>query len=325
MEVEQNSNKSALTHLKLLPQQLYTKNNVIFANISEYSNEKSEIYINSVKSLINNYPTDGQLNFNYKRNSDNHLLDLLLSVKFIIIYLNTINKNNINNNKLHTYMIADINRFEKIFDMINQILKSETTEQKTDNIYEQITFDDELTSKIISDITTAESSNLLNSTIDKNIDITKVRKTLSINSYVNYQVIEQLKENLHAIEQDIDYWNNDMPRLLNFVAPSHDPFTAYLNVVRTICRRAERKYVLFLKITENLINEQNNQQINTRQKYQEFQIHGKILNRLSSAVFAFMRYYEYNYRRPACIFRAEQSSWKIIFILKKIISKCRIL
>ena len=50
-------------------------------------------------------------------------------------------------------------------------------------------------------------------------------------------------EDIDALEQHIDSWNEDLEPLKSFVLPGNQPLAAQLHMARTVCRRAERRMV----------------------------------------------------------------------------------
>lgn len=58
---------------------------------------------------------------------------------------------------------------------------------------------------------------------------------------------------LEHMEQSIDSWDAQMPKLRNFVLPQGTPTAAHLHCARTVCRRAERQCVAGLDKLPQLI------------------------------------------------------------------------
>jgi cob(I)alamin adenosyltransferase len=52
-----------------------------------------------------------------------------------------------------------------------------------------------------------------------------------------------LEGQTQALEQKIDQWEKELPRLVNFVLPGGSELGATAHLVRTVCRRAERRIV----------------------------------------------------------------------------------
>ena len=48
---------------------------------------------------------------------------------------------------------------------------------------------------------------------------------------------------ISSLEDQIDAWNHDLAPLKSFVIPGNHPLPAQLHVIRTVCRRAERRMV----------------------------------------------------------------------------------
>ena len=55
-----------------------------------------------------------------------------------------------------------------------------------------------------------------------------------------------------ALEQDIDRWEQQLPRLKYFILPGGVKAGALLHVARTVCRRAERNVVSILREADGL-------------------------------------------------------------------------
>ncbi len=86
--------------------------------------------------------------------------------------------------------------------------------------------------------------------------------------------IELLKEDaIFKLEASIDKMNKELPPLNEFILPGGDEFSARLHVVRSICRRVERKLV-------KLIESENGRNVWII-----------FLNRLSDYLFVLARYY----------------------------------
>ncbi|MCI0494635.1 cob(I)yrinic acid a,c-diamide adenosyltransferase [candidate division KSB1 bacterium] len=80
------------------------------------------------------------------------------------------------------------------------------------------------------------------------------------------------KEDVSYLENLIDEFDAELPKLTHFIVPAVKPSTAFLNLARTVCRRAERR--LWALHREHRFNE-------------------NILvffNRLADLLFTFMRY-----------------------------------
>jgi len=59
-------------------------------------------------------------------------------------------------------------------------------------------------------------------------------------------------QNIGEVEKWIDEMENELPVLKSFILPSGSPAVAQCHVVRTICRRAERRIVSLLKDEEKV-------------------------------------------------------------------------
>jgi cob(I)alamin adenosyltransferase len=133
-------------------------------------------------------------------------------------------------------------------------------------------------------------------TIDELCAVISVVKTTEISQGV-FDILSRLQDYCHDInaeiasdedgirmlkkritEQDVIYLENlidefdaELPKLTHFIVPTTKPETAFLNLARTICRRAERRlWVLYRE-------HQFNQQIIV------------FVNRLADLLFTFMR------------------------------------
>jgi len=110
-------------------------------------------------------------------------------------------------------------------------------------------------------------------------DLNRIRETCfilsvdfasTINITKNIQRIKE--EDVISLENLIDKYNEELPPLKQFIMPGGSKVAAFINLARTICRRAERKSVL-LASTETI----NDNAL-------------LYLNRLSDYLFVAMRY-----------------------------------
>lgn len=53
-----------------------------------------------------------------------------------------------------------------------------------------------------------------------------------------------------TLEKQIDFWDDELPQLKNFVLPGGHPLAAQAHICRTVCRRAERHCVGLSKTTD---------------------------------------------------------------------------
>lgn len=80
------------------------------------------------------------------------------------------------------------------------------------------------------------------------------------------------KDDVTYLENRIDEFDSELPKLTHFIVPAVKPATAFLNLARTICRRAERRLW---------------------SHYREHRFNQNIIvffNRLADLLFTFMRY-----------------------------------
>ena len=91
------------------------------------------------------------------------------------------------------------------------------------------------------------------------------------------------KEEVAIIEKIIDFCQNDLPPLKEFVLPGGTLLNAYLHLARTICRRAERTTVTLFK----------------EEKINEFII--PYVNRLSDLLFVLSRWVQYKCDKPEAL------------------------
>ena len=89
--------------------------------------------------------------------------------------------------------------------------------------------------------------------------------------------IEALKQHLKKIEQEIEFLSKNLPKLNRFILSSGNKTASFLNYLRTVCRRVERRVIFFLY------------QKNWQKKYQ---IIIQYLNRLSDFFFLLSRKYQ---------------------------------
>jgi len=89
--------------------------------------------------------------------------------------------------------------------------------------------------------------------------------------------IEKLKEHLKKIEQEINLLTKELPKLNRFILPSGSLTSGFLNYLRAVCRRVERRVIFFLY----------------QKKWQKkHQIIIQYLNRLSDLFFLLSRKYQ---------------------------------
>lgn len=81
-------------------------------------------------------------------------------------------------------------------------------------------------------------------------------------------------EHVHALEEDIDRLNADLPELSSFVLPGGGWSSSYCHLARTVCRRAERLVVALAASEPGGVDARSIQ----------------YLNRLSDALFVFGRF-----------------------------------
>ena len=66
------------------------------------------------------------------------------------------------------------------------------------------------------------------------------------NKSIKLPIIDQ--DNIKFLEEKIDKIEKSLPALKNFVLPSGHPTSSMCHIARTVCRRAERKLVSYLKM-----------------------------------------------------------------------------
>lgn len=136
---------------------------------------------------------------------------------------------------------------------------------------------DELNSTIGVVVALLAEKNLLNEIISQLINIQS--RLFDIGTHL---AAEQGKANLilpeityfeiESLENQIDIWDAEMPKLKNFILPGGNIIAAHTHIARTVCRRAERLVVLL------------NQQENVNPIIIQY------LNRLSDYLFVLARY-----------------------------------
>jgi cob(I)alamin adenosyltransferase len=57
-------------------------------------------------------------------------------------------------------------------------------------------------------------------------------------------------EHVAALEQTLDYFNEELPPLKNFILPGGSRSAAVCHLARAVCRRAERDLVTLARTTE---------------------------------------------------------------------------
>ena len=73
---------------------------------------------------------------------------------------------------------------------------------------------------------------------------------------VNVNTPKIIIDNIKKLENEIDYFNKDLPELKSFVLPGGSEINVWFHMARTVCRRAERKCITLSKknkIDENII------------------------------------------------------------------------
>lgn len=108
------------------------------------------------------------------------------------------------------------------------------------------------------------------------------------NLWEKYKLPEIRESIIEMMEQKIDSLDEKLPPLKNFILPGGTQFAAYTHVVRTTCRKVERKLIDFgdntQAIPENSI---------------------KFLNRLSDFLFVYARYTNHFYEQPERIWKKD--------------------
>lgn len=117
---------------------------------------------------------------------------------------------------------------------------------------------------------------------DVNKDLEKIQNQLfNIGAYLATPVEDRVKlkylENISDddvvyLEKRIDYYDERLPELRNFILPGGSKSASFLHFARTVCRRCERKIVKFA------------------QKEEADKIYIKYFNRLSDLLFILARY-----------------------------------
>src|SRR3989344_1677296 len=113
------------------------------------------------------------------------------------------------------------------------------------------------------------------------IFLTEIQKDLyKIMSYLSGANLElkYLNKRVKEFEKMIDKTDKKLPKLTRFILPGGSEISAWLHVLRTVCRRSERSVIRFFSSSETL-KQWSNQAIL------------KYLNRLSDLFFPLARYY----------------------------------
>lgn len=64
------------------------------------------------------------------------------------------------------------------------------------------------------------------------------------------------EEDIHFLEEKIDFYNDQLPDLFAFIYPGDSPFSTHAHIARTVARRAERNMVALSEVEtlhENLL------------------------------------------------------------------------
>lgn len=96
------------------------------------------------------------------------------------------------------------------------------------------------------------------------------------------------EENIEFLESRIDYYDEQIPELKNFILPGGSQAASFLHVCRTVCRRAERECIKF--------NEEQNGDVPI--------LINKFLNRLSDYFFVLSRYIIHKNKYKEVLWRA---------------------
>lgn len=79
---------------------------------------------------------------------------------------------------------------------------------------------------------------------NKLIDICSILAIDELKAEEQIKQIQQITENdIKYIEEQIDNYSNNLPKLTNFILPNGSIEISWFNISRCICRRAERKMV----------------------------------------------------------------------------------
>lgn len=104
----------------------------------------------------------------------------------------------------------------------------------------------------------------------------------SAENRIQYKLPQLDQVLIESIEKEIDRMDSHLPPLKKFILPGGSESGAYLHVVRTVCRRVERKLVSFREVTQ--------------EQLPEFSI--EFLNRLSDYLFVLGRYLNHQQNVP---------------------------
>ncbi|MGI6718036.1 MAG: cob(I)yrinic acid a,c-diamide adenosyltransferase [Bacteroidales bacterium] len=112
--------------------------------------------------------------------------------------------------------------------------------------------------------------------------INKIQEALfSASAFIassNVEVANKMKspnfDLINTMESEIDKINEKMPKMFEFSIPANNSISAYFNIARTICRRAERRV------------------ISIKEDFLERSFVFQLLNRLSDYLYMMYRYYD---------------------------------
>ncbi len=103
---------------------------------------------------------------------------------------------------------------------------------------------------------------------------------------IQFELPKLLSSDTESIEKEIDFLNEQIPALQNFILPGGNQLIAHCHIARTICRRAERRIV----------------KLDTKAKIDQEII--KYVNRLSDYLFVLARFISFGHKVDEIIWKA---------------------
>ena len=68
------------------------------------------------------------------------------------------------------------------------------------------------------------------------------------NKKTNFNLPQILEQDIHFVEKNIDFLQEDLPEMTSFILPGGNTIVSYCHLARTVCRRCER---IVIELSEN--------------------------------------------------------------------------